>query len=59
MTGVNRLFLTRFGGGAFDNPPYRIIDAIAEVAAKFGACDLDVVLVSYGRPDPANRALLP
>ena len=56
---MNRLFLTRFGGGALDNPPFRIIDAIAEVAAKFGACDLDVVLVSYGRPDPANRALLP
>ena len=57
-TGMNRLFLTRLGGGAFGNPPDWITDAISKAVTKFSACDLDVVLVSYGQPDPANRALL-
>ena len=58
QTGVNRLYLTRLGGGAFGNPPGWITDAIVQAITRFSACDLDVVLVSYGRPDPANRALL-
>ncbi|MBC7735757.1 MAG: hypothetical protein H7245_00675 [Candidatus Saccharibacteria bacterium] len=58
QTGVNRLFLTRLGGGAFGNPSAWINDAIARAVTRFAACDLDVVLVSFGRPSPDNRALL-
>jgi O-acetyl-ADP-ribose deacetylase (regulator of RNase III) len=58
MTPSRRVFLTRLGGGAFGNPPGWITDAIAGALTRFAAADLDVRLVSYGRPDPANRPLL-
>jgi hypothetical protein len=58
QTGVKRVFLTRLGGGAFGNPPEWITDAIAMAASRFSACDLEVIMVSYGRADPANRNLL-
>ena len=53
-----RLFLTRLGGGAFGNPPDWITAAIHGALSRWSAADLDVVLVSHGHPDPANRALL-
>ena len=58
QTGVDRLFLTRLGGGAFCNPSGWLNDAIARAVTRFAACDLDVALVSFGRPSPDNRALL-
>lgn len=56
--GSNRLFLTRLGGGAFGNPPGWITDAMAVALAAHAAADLDVRIVSYRQPDPANRPLL-
>lgn len=58
QTGVRRLFLTRLGGGAFGNPDAWINDALARALTLFQGQDLDVVLVSYGKPNPANRPLL-
>ena len=52
------VFLTRLGGGAFGNPAQWITDAIATALDRHAASDLNVVLVSYGRPDPSNRPLL-
>lgn len=57
-TGNRRVFLTRLGGGAFGNPGPWITDAIATALDAYAAADLDVRIVSYGRPDPANRRLL-
>lgn len=57
-TGVRRLYLTRLGGGAFGNPGAWIDDAIANAFARFAGNDLDVAIVSYRAPNPANRALL-
>ena len=51
-------FLTRLGGGAFGNPSGWITDAIGTALAQYAASDLEVVLVSHGRPDPANHPLL-
>lgn len=56
--GSNRLYLTRLGGGAFGNPPGWITDAMALALADHAASDLDVRIVSYRHPDPANRPLL-
>jgi hypothetical protein len=53
-----RLFLTRLGGGAFGNPPPWITEAIATALTAFGPADLDIRIVSYGHPNPANRTLL-
>lgn len=53
-----RLFLTRLGGGAFGNPSSWITAAIAAALNHWAAAPLDVVMVSYGRADPANQALL-
>jgi O-acetyl-ADP-ribose deacetylase (regulator of RNase III) len=58
QTGVNRLYLTRLGGGAFGNPAAWITDAIAGAVRRFSACDLEVILVSHGGANPANRAWL-
>lgn len=57
-TGQNRLYLTRLGGGAFGNPTNWITEAIHAAMVRFSGCDLDVVLVSHARPDPANRGLI-
>ena len=58
QTATRRVFLTRLGGGAFGNPPGWITDAIAAALDAYASADLDVTLVSYGYPDPANRPLL-
>lgn len=57
-TGQRRLYLTRLGGGAFGNPAGWITKAIHAALTRFDGCDLEVALVSYGREDPDNRALL-
>lgn len=54
---VGRVFLTRLGGGAFGNAAAWITEAIL-AAARRSPADLEVVMVSYGSPDPANRALI-
>lgn len=54
---VGRVFLTRLGGGAFGNAAVWITEAILAAARRCPA-DLEVVMVSYGSPDPANRALI-
>jgi hypothetical protein len=46
----NRLFLTSLGGGAFGNPHQWITDAIERALDLHRNQDLDVYLVSYGRP---------
>lgn len=58
QAGARRLFLTRLGGGAFGNRPGWIDDAILAAARRHPVPGLQVGLVSYGHPDPANRALL-
>jgi hypothetical protein len=57
-TGNTRLFLTRLGGGAFGNPQRWITDAMALACTTYAAAGLDVRIVSYGGPDPANQPLL-
>jgi hypothetical protein len=52
------LFLTRLGGGAFGNPDAWITEAIHRAAQNYDGPSLEVVLVSYGQADPANRGLL-
>ena len=50
-SGCRRVFLTRLGGGAFGNETEWIDGAIRramQLAAQWG---LDVLVVSYGRPD--------
>ena len=56
--GAPRLFLTRLGGGAFGNPSSWISAAMATALETWQTVEMDVVIVSYGRPDPANRPLL-
>lgn len=56
--GARRVYLTRLGGGAFGNPAGWISDAMAKATATWAAADLDLRIVSYGKPDPNNRALL-
>lgn len=60
QSGNPRVFLTLLGGGVFGNDRAWIFDAITRaldaVAARGGGA-LDVAIVSYGRSDPAVRAL--
>ena len=44
----NRLFLTRLGGGAFENNPDWITDAISRSLELYSDSGLDVAIVSYG-----------
>ncbi len=57
-SGSRRVFLTLLGGGAFGNRREWIVDAIARAMTVVPGAGLDVVLVSYGRPQPALRPLL-
>jgi hypothetical protein len=56
--GSNRVFLTLLGGGAFGNETHWIIAAIRRALNLYCNADLDVVLVSYGSPNPAVQQLL-
>lgn len=49
-SGVNKLFLTRLGGGAFGNHPAWIADAMTRAIDGYAGYDLEVVMVSYGSP---------
>ena len=50
-SGSKVLFLTRLGGGAFGNEPRWILDAIRRALNKVPDVDLDVRIVSHGKPD--------
>jgi hypothetical protein len=50
--GNNRLFLTLLGGGAFGNEPGWIVGAIQRALTLYKDVELDVAIVSYGRPTP-------
>ena len=57
-TGSRCVFLTLLGGGAFGNPSRWITDAIRRATEAFAAADLDVRIVSHGRPNPAVQDLI-
>lgn len=54
----NRVLLTRLGGGAFGNDDSWIDEALLRAVRFVGDHDLDVVIVSYGRPPAALTALV-
>lgn len=47
--------LTLLGGGAFGNPEAWILDAMARAIDLYRDAGLQIVVVSYGRPNPALR----
>ncbi|PRP95489.1 hypothetical protein ENSA5_38400 [Enhygromyxa salina] len=57
-TGNRKVFLTLLGGGAFGNELAWITDALDHAIARAPTQDLDVAIVSYGRPNPAIEAWL-
>jgi hypothetical protein len=57
-TGNNRLFLTLLGGGVFGNATDWITAAIRRALDLYRWVDLDVILVSYGAPNPAARSII-
>ena len=57
-TGSKTLFLTLLGGGAFGNPTDWITDAILRALKIVEFSGLDVVVVSYGRSQPAVQELV-
>ena len=57
-TGCKTLFLTLLGGGAFGNPTEWITDAILRSLKIVEFAGLDVVIVSYGRSQPAVQQLV-
>ena len=58
LTGSKTLFLTLLGGGAFGNPTVWITDAILRALQIVEFSGLDVVVVSYGRSQPAVKELV-
>ncbi|MCC6539768.1 MAG: hypothetical protein IT162_19625 [Bryobacterales bacterium] len=57
--GYRRLYLTMLGGGVFGNEPAWILDAMERALKLYWrAADLDVVVVSYPRPNLALPGLL-
>ncbi|GJE42183.1 hypothetical protein [Methylobacterium soli] len=54
----NRVLLTRLGGGAFGNADDWIDTAMLRALRLASDCDLDVTVVSYGRPSPGLRELV-
>lgn len=50
-TGNKRVFLTLLGGGAFGNRPEWIVNAILRALSLMEHSDLDIFLVSHGRPN--------
>jgi hypothetical protein len=57
-TGLNKVFLTLVGGGAFGNEPQWIIDAISSAIDKFRNTPLDVRIVSYGGSNMDLKGLI-
>lgn len=56
-TGSNKVFLTLLGGGVFGNRLEWIVAAISRALELYNDKGLDVVIVSYSRPNPALKAL--
>lgn len=56
--GQDRVFLTLLGGGVFGNEREWIMAALRRALLRFAALELDVVIVSHGRSNPAVRALV-
>lgn len=56
--GINRVFLTLLGGGAFGNETDWIIGAIQRALNLYKDTDLDVAIVSYGRSSPYVREMI-
>lgn len=57
QTGVNKLFLTLVGGGAFGNEMHWILESITQTIEKFRETPLDVRIVSYGGSDRRLKPL--
>ena len=57
-SGQSRVFLTLLGGGVFGNDREWIMAALRRALLRFAALELDVVIVSHGRSNPAVRALV-
>lgn len=47
-TGINRMFLTMIGGGAFGNSWHWITDSIKQVFRRYKNYEIDAVFISYG-----------
>jgi len=56
--GARRVFLTAIGGGVFGNDMMWVQDAMKRAFDKFKGYNLEVTLVSYGRPTPEFQPLL-
>merc|ERR1712187_399708 len=56
--GARRVFLTAIGGGVFGTDMAWVQDAMERAFDKFGNCELEVILVSYGKQTPEFRKLL-
>ncbi len=57
-TGNRTAFLTLVGGGVFGNRMEWIVDAIRRAIDAVGDADLDLVIVSYGQPNPALASII-
>jgi hypothetical protein len=57
-TGIDKVYLTMVGGGAFGNREEWIMDALRKVISKFSDSPLDVSIVSYGKSKPAVVELI-
>lgn len=56
--GQDRVYLTLLGGGVFGNEREWIMAALRRALLRFATLELDVVIVSHGRSNPAVRALV-
>lgn len=52
------MYLALLGAGAFGNAEAWVLDAIERALGRFAGVDLDVAIVSYGRPNAALTSLL-
>jgi hypothetical protein len=55
--GINRVFLTLVGGGAFAYEPAWILDAIKRALKLYEDRNLDIAIVSYGWSNPSIHEL--
>ena len=56
-TGVDRVFLTLLGGGAFGNPESWILASIERAVSLYADRGLDVAIVSFGSSNPKLSAI--
>jgi hypothetical protein len=57
-TGTNKVFLTLLGGGAFGNDTQWIMDALRRALNLYRHAELDVAIVSFGKPKPFVQQLI-